>query len=525
MVFLVLSCVYAEESITVKINDVTINFDVAPQTVNGRTMVPVRAIFEALDAKVSWNEATSGITAVKGDTKIVMHLNDTKMTVNNTAVVLDTAPFETGGRTLVPVRAISEAFDCKVLWEEATQTVYIQTNVYNAADIAEIASPAVFYIETYDENEEIIGTASGFFISDTGRAVTNYHVVDGASYLLLEMTDGTVLALNKILYADKEADFVVFTVIGASGKLPYLKLGDSDKITVGQKIYTLGSPKGYDNTISDGIISNTNRNIGNNSYIQITAPISHGSSGGALLNESGEVIGVTQGGNPDGENIGWAVPINLIKNSVYYNEPLTLSQLPRDYLVLTPSEQFLTVSPGETVKITCTVEANTDQWYPVIENAYPSIADIQLGEWIDENTFTVNITGKKHGSGGGFVYTEGVFDYFTFSVDVRASHINTYGNSNVATYTHVTGRDCMASYNLELNNQIKGFNPTYDYFYYEYSTDEFNLYCDYLESAGYEREDMTINGKSREYYYSGIKNIIQIVVYPEDNLMSIFVYN
>ena len=86
--------------------------------------------------------------------------------------------------------------------------------------------------------------------------------------------------------------------------------GDSTAVAGGQNIFAIGSPLGLDNTISQGIISNPNRVVDGLGYIQTTAPISHGSSGGALINDRGELIGITSAGFEDGQNLNLAVPIS-----------------------------------------------------------------------------------------------------------------------------------------------------------------------------------------------------------------------
>ncbi len=100
-------------------------FDQAPVIVNGRTLVPLRAIFEALGATVSWNDATKTVTANRQNTTVSLAINNLDMHINNKAITLDVAPALIGGRTLVPVRAVSEAFNCDVEWDDATKTVIL----------------------------------------------------------------------------------------------------------------------------------------------------------------------------------------------------------------------------------------------------------------------------------------------------------------------------------------------------------------------------------------------------------------
>lgn len=115
----------SKDSIVVTVNKNTITFDQNPLVINGRTLAPVRAIFEALGATVEWNNDTREVTSTKDGTTIVMTIDNTTMYKNGEAIVLDVAPQIIGERTLVPVRAIAEAFNCIVEWDNDTQTVII----------------------------------------------------------------------------------------------------------------------------------------------------------------------------------------------------------------------------------------------------------------------------------------------------------------------------------------------------------------------------------------------------------------
>ncbi len=114
-----------EAPIRVVLDGNYIEFDVEPQLINDRTMVPVRAIFEALEATVDWDDATRTVISTKGDTKISLTIDDNTLYKNETAVVLDVPAKLIDKRTLVPVRAISEAYGCQVDWNGNTNTVVI----------------------------------------------------------------------------------------------------------------------------------------------------------------------------------------------------------------------------------------------------------------------------------------------------------------------------------------------------------------------------------------------------------------
>ena len=113
------------ETIIVLLKGTQVEFDVPPITVNSRVMVPMRKIFEALDADVDWNDDTQTVTAIKDDLVVELEINNAVMLINGNEIILDVPPLLTNGRTLVPVRAVAESFNAKVDWDELTQSVLI----------------------------------------------------------------------------------------------------------------------------------------------------------------------------------------------------------------------------------------------------------------------------------------------------------------------------------------------------------------------------------------------------------------
>lgn len=117
---------FAADDIKVIVNGKEVVFDQKPIIDNNRTLVPLRAIFEALGASVGWDNDTNSVIATKDDTVIFMQIGHNKLFKNNEAIELDVPPKLVNDRTLVPVRAIAESFNLKVSWDEATQTVTIE---------------------------------------------------------------------------------------------------------------------------------------------------------------------------------------------------------------------------------------------------------------------------------------------------------------------------------------------------------------------------------------------------------------
>lgn len=126
---MIVPCTFAAENIKVLVNGNEVWFDVPPQTIQYRTMVPVRHIFEALGAKVAWDEPTQTATATRGSDIVAITIGVPKVFVNGKAREMDVSAVEIGGRILIPARFAAEAFGCDVGWDEATQTVSITGNV------------------------------------------------------------------------------------------------------------------------------------------------------------------------------------------------------------------------------------------------------------------------------------------------------------------------------------------------------------------------------------------------------------
>lgn len=131
--FTLLNTAFAADDTSVNLNGKTLVFDVPPKVIDGRTMVPLRTIFESLGAEVEWNDKTQTVTAKRGDTSVQLTIGKPEIIVNNTAKVLDVSPCTIDGRTLVPVRAISESFKLNVSWSDKEQTVYIYPKNFDPA--------------------------------------------------------------------------------------------------------------------------------------------------------------------------------------------------------------------------------------------------------------------------------------------------------------------------------------------------------------------------------------------------------
>jgi hypothetical protein len=118
---------WAEKPIEVVLDSEKVSFDVHPQIINGRTFVPFRALFERLDAKIKWDAKTQTVTARQEDTQIVLTIGKKEAMVNDTLIQLDVAPSVIEGRTMVPLRFVTETLDKKVQWDQDERIVYLHS--------------------------------------------------------------------------------------------------------------------------------------------------------------------------------------------------------------------------------------------------------------------------------------------------------------------------------------------------------------------------------------------------------------
>lgn len=177
-------------------------------------------------------------------------------------------------------------------------------------ELALLASSVVM-IAIHDGKGDVIGTGSGIMIGEGGYILTNHHVASGGRFYSVRMEDEEeIYQTDEIIKYNPVLDLAVIRINRRLKPIPIYQGGK--ELVRGQKVVAIGSPLGLFNSVSDGIISGF-RVIDGVDMIQFTAPISHGSSGGAVLNMQGEVIGISTAGIDSGQNINLAVGYEYIK--------------------------------------------------------------------------------------------------------------------------------------------------------------------------------------------------------------------
>ena len=253
-------------------------------------------------------------------------LSQTAMAAPNVEVngtQIDTDAVIIDDKTYVPLRGVFEAAGAEVSWNEETQTAGI--NISNSLSddelipsVIESVSPSVVGIigrgktESYYGSQEGIMSGSGVIIKIGGEILTNAHVVKNMNTILVVMNDGKGYEAQ-LKYIDEDTDLAIVKIkkIG----LPVVKFANSEDIVVGKQVIAIGTPITFSlrNSATVGHISGLNRSVGEPyRLVQTDTAITHGNSGGALINMNGELVGITSSGY-SGTNTNFAVPVDTVK--------------------------------------------------------------------------------------------------------------------------------------------------------------------------------------------------------------------
>ena len=237
---------------------------------------------------------------------------------------------------------ISRLIDRGIVSRAAANALGFLSPVLTARQVAERYTAAAFHLDVYTRQIELdidmpMVNASGFFISADGLAVTNYHTIEDSVHAVATLSTGEVYPVQRVLYYDPDADIAVIQisktsrsghVTSAFAHLDIAPSGTRD-VRPGDPVYTLSDPLGMGLAVSSGIISATNRDVERYSVpcLMSTADISQGSSGGALLNALGQVIGVTSGAYTYGNSMYLAVPIDPVLSADLTGEGWTIREI------------------------------------------------------------------------------------------------------------------------------------------------------------------------------------------------------
>lgn len=202
--------------------------------------------------------------------------------------------------------------------------IYGQPPVLTPGQIYKQFSPSVVLIEVPDEEGKAVFQGTGFIVSQDGRILTNYHVIQHGKTATVTLANGDAYDNVSVFEVDKRKDIALIKINAV--ELAPLRLGRSSSVEIGEQVFALTNPQGLQNSLSEGLVSAI-RQMDGYRAIQLTAPISAGSSGGPVFNTKGEVIGIAQGSYQKGQNLNLAIPIDYARGMLTATSARPLSSI------------------------------------------------------------------------------------------------------------------------------------------------------------------------------------------------------
>ena len=173
-----------------------------------------------------------------------------------------------------------------------------------------------------------VSAGTGFVVDPSGVIVTNLHVIEGATRAAIKLHSGEQYTQVRVTSFDENRDLAILRISGF--ELPSLSLGNSDNVKVGATVYAIGNPLGLEESVTKGIVSSVRVGKDGTKIIQTDSAVSPGNSGGPLIDEDGQVVGVVTFKVSGGENLNFAVPINYARALLGFETLMSLDELARE---------------------------------------------------------------------------------------------------------------------------------------------------------------------------------------------------
>lgn len=262
--------------------------------------------------------AVTGKILTEKPDSLVVDVGYTVLQIPRSVILGITRSSTTAAATTAPVSTASGQF-------YATDTR--AGAVRDVSSLVKLIGEAVVQVKTPG------GLGSGFFINSEGYLITNFHVIEGETEISVEVyhqkngqLDRETYKQVKIIAINKFQDLALLRIEDKDApKFKSVVLGSSDVLNVGDGVFAIGSPLGLERTVTQGILSTKTRQLEGQLYLQTTAQINPGNSGGPLFNLAGEVVGVTNMKITFGEGLGFAIPVELVKNFLDHRDAFAYS--------------------------------------------------------------------------------------------------------------------------------------------------------------------------------------------------------
>ena len=287
---------------------------------------------------------------------------------------------------------------------------------YSPEDVYEMSVSSMFFVEVYETEENLEdgkpdATGSGFLISPDGVALMCYHELEDAAYARATLLNGQCFDVTGVLYYDSASDAAVVrlsqtdTEGNTMRRFPYLDLGDSDAVSVGDVVYVVSNSLGLIDSFSTGLLSNRSRVIYDPAYplLQISTPFTSGGSGSPLLNAYGEVIGIMFATFVQWDEMHLAVPINEIREvdlsgaGIPVTEVLEIENGKKAAAVLTAEQTDITLEVGEEKEIVISTDCpgQAGMRYAIDDT---HVVRCEWGDFLTKQSIALQLTGVSAGS-------------------------------------------------------------------------------------------------------------------------------
>ncbi|MEK3881942.1 trypsin-like peptidase domain-containing protein [Paenibacillus sp. PL2-23] len=273
---------------------------------NGVALAPMADLLNSLDVAYVLESKTNTIIIRDGSTTLTMAIGKKEAIVNGKTLALEASAALYNKLPYIPVRFVAEQLDAAVEWDAAAPKIHVKSWLYQEYELyteameegtSKAKLTATDIVDLYDRSVVMISTnralGSGIVIGED-LVLTNYHVMEDATSATVQSIYEDEYAVKGVVATDKDADLAIIRTEEPL-ELEPIELSYGYQARKGDRVYAIGSPLGIQNTVSTGLISNLGYD-GDMSYIQTNAQTDHGSSGGALFNEYGELIGIIYAG-------------------------------------------------------------------------------------------------------------------------------------------------------------------------------------------------------------------------------------
>ena len=288
-----------------------------------------------------------------------------------------------------------------------SQGTNTESKELNAQEIYEAIAPSVVTINAFSSGEQSSGT--GFFINDGGTIVTNYHVIKNCTTAFATLATGEEYKIEKVLGYSEKQDIAILKISYTNGKP--LETRETE-IKTGEKVYAIGNSLGFlSGSLSEGIVSTAAREIEGKSYIQTTAAVTHGNSGGPLIDTCGKVIGIISAGFGEGLDLNLAIPISQVE-SIDVSNPKTLEEIAHIY----QSPQFAWVEVDTGFNVTATFHCSCGESKTI--TTFVPDSDYILTENASQTLFTFKFSATVTLEGRSYTDTRYIkYEYQTISLN------------------------------------------------------------------------------------------------------------